>query len=147
MIEKEKVVCFLEYASTHRAARRKRCQINFADWLSYVSDGRFLVEAYCYIPIDPRNEHRLDREIEALWQAGYLVLTKPGNVIGRTYTCSFAVEMTMDILRVVHEVKPEIVVLATNDADFVPLILDLRKRGIRVEVAAFAGVTSGSCRN
>jgi hypothetical protein len=34
-------------------------------------------------------------------------------------------------------VKPDIIVLATGDADFVSLIQEVRKSGIRVEVAAF----------
>ena len=34
--------------------------------------------------------------------------------------------------------KPDIIVLASGDADFVPLIQEVRKSGVRVEVAAFA---------
>ena len=33
--------------------------------------------------------------------------------------------------------KPDIIVLATGDADFVTLIQEVRKSGVRVEVAAF----------
>jgi hypothetical protein len=60
-----------------------------------------------------------------------------GTIAGGTYTCHFDVEITMDILKVVYQVKPDIIVLATSDADFVSLIRDVRKSGIRVEVAAF----------
>jgi hypothetical protein len=34
-------------------------------------------------------------------------------------------------------VKPDIIALATSDSDFVPLIQEVRKAGIRVEVAGF----------
>ena len=43
----------------------------------------------------------------------------------------------MDLLKVIHQVKPDIVVLATGDADFVPLMQEVRRAGVRVEVAAF----------
>jgi uncharacterized LabA/DUF88 family protein len=136
-MEKEKVVFFLDYANINRTARAKRYQLDYHDLLGYVGDGRFLIDAYCYVPINPRNEHRLDRAIEDLWRAGYIVNTKRGTIAGGTYKCNFDVEITMDILKVIYQTKPDIIVLATGDADFVPLIQEVRKSGVRVEVAAF----------
>lgn len=136
-MEKETVVVFLDYANINRAAREKRYRLDYHHLLQYVGEGRFLVEAYCYIPINPRNEHRLDGAIEDLWRSGYLVSTKVGNIAGGTYKCNFDVEITMDMLRVAYQVKPDIIVLASGDADFVPLVQEVRKAGIRVEVAAF----------
>jgi len=136
-MEKETVVVFLDYANINRAAREKRYRLDYHHLLQYVGEGRFLIDAYCYVPINPRNEHRLDGAIEDLWRSGYLVTTKVGNIAGGTYKCNFDVEITMDVLRAVYQVKPDIIVLASGDADFVPLIQEVRKAGIRVEVAAF----------
>jgi uncharacterized LabA/DUF88 family protein len=136
-MEKEKVVFFLDYANINRAAREKRYRMDYADLLHYAGEHRFLVEAYCYVPINPRNEHRLDGEIEELWRSGYIVNTKLGTIAGGTYKCNFDVEIAMDVLRVVYQVKPDIIVLATGDSDFIPLIQEVRKAGARVEVAAF----------
>jgi uncharacterized LabA/DUF88 family protein len=136
-MEKEKVVFFLDYANINRAAREKRYRMDYADLLHYAGEHRFLVEAYCYVPINPRNEHRLDGEIEELWRSGYIVNTKLGTIAGGTYKCNFDVEIAMDVLRVVYQVKPDIIVLATGDSDFIPLIQEVRKAGVRVEVAAF----------
>lgn len=136
-MEKETVVVFLDYANINRAAREKRYRLDYHHLLQYVGEGRFLVEAYCYVPVNPRNEHRSDGTIEDLWRAGYLVSTKVGNIAGGTYKCNFDVEITMDMLRVLYQVKPDIIVLASGDADFVPLVQEVRKAGIRVEVAAF----------
>jgi hypothetical protein len=105
--------------------------------LQYVGEDRFLIDAHCYVPINPRNEHRLDREIEELWRSGYIVNTKVGTIAGGTYKCNFDVEITVDMLKVVYQVKPDIIVLATGDSDFVSLIQEVRKSGVRVEVAAF----------
>lgn len=140
-MEKEKVVFFVEYGAINRAAKEKRYDLDYYDLLQYIGEDRFLVDAYCYVPINPRNEHRLDGEIEELWRSGYIVTTKQGTAVGRSYTCNFAVEMTMDILKVVHQVKPDIIVLASSNPDFFSLIQDVRKSGIRVEVAAFEEAT------
>ena len=136
-MEKEKVVFFLDYANINRAAREKRYRLDYHDLLKYVGEERFLIDAHCYIPINPRNEHRLDREIQELWRSGYIVTTKVGTIAGGTYKCNFDVEITMDILKVVYQMKPDIIVLATGDSDFVSLIQEVRKSGVRVEVAAF----------
>jgi uncharacterized LabA/DUF88 family protein len=137
-MQKEKVVLFLDYANINRAVREKRYRLDYHDLLQYVGEDRFLVDAYCYVPINPRSEHRRDGEIEDLWRSGYIVTTKIGSIAGGTYKCNFDVEIAMDILKVVYQVKPDIIVLASGDADFVPLIQEVRKAGIRVEVAAFA---------
>jgi uncharacterized LabA/DUF88 family protein len=136
-MEKEKVVFFLDYANVNRAAREKRYRLDYQHLLHYVGEGRFLIDAHCYVPINPRNEHRLDGVIEDLWRSGYIVTTKLGTIAGGTYKCNFDVEIAMDVLRVVYQVKPDIIVLASGDADFVSLIQEVRKSGIRVEVAAF----------
>ena len=136
-MEKEKVVLFLDYANVNRGAREKRFRMDYQDLLEYVGEDRFLIDAHCYVPINPRNEHRLDGVIEDLWRSGYIVTTKRGTIAGGTYKCNFDVEITMDILKVVYQVKPDIIVLASGDSDFISLIQEVRKSGIRVEVAAF----------
>jgi uncharacterized LabA/DUF88 family protein len=45
-------------------------------------------------------------------------------------------------MRTAEIVQPDIIVLASGDKDFIPVILELRRRGIRVEVAAFAGINA-----
>src|SRR6266567_3858230 len=137
-MEKEKVVFFLDYANINRAAKEKRYRLDYCDLLQYMGEERFLIDAHCYVPINPRNEHRLDREIEELWRSGYIVTTKVGTIAGGTYKCNFDVEITMDMLKVVYQVKPDIIVLASGDSDFVSLIQEVRKSGVRVELAAFA---------
>ncbi|HZS79705.1 MAG TPA: NYN domain-containing protein [Ktedonobacteraceae bacterium] len=134
---KEKVVVFLDFANVNRASREKRLRLDYHHLLQYLGEGRFLVDAYAYVPVNPRNEHRSDGIIEALWRSGYIVTTKLGTIAGGTYKCNFDVEIAMDVQRVVYQVKPDILVLASGDSDFVPLIQEVRKAGVRVEVAAF----------
>jgi len=46
--------------------------------------------------------------------------------------------MAIDAVELSVEMRPDVVVLVTGDADFAHLALQLRRRGIRVEVASVA---------
>lgn len=138
----ERVVIFNDFANINAALQKFDLVPDYQELLDYLSEGRFLVEAQAYVPIDPRNPHARDREIDALWEAGWLVNTKLGAMAGDSYKCDFDVEITLDLMRTAEIVKPDIVVLISGDKDFIPVILELRKRGIRVEVAAIPGVNA-----
>ncbi len=133
----EKIVVFLDYANINRTALDCGYALDYGRLLAYLSEGRFLVEAYGYIPLNPRNPFARDGEIEALWSQGYLVHSKTGAIAGDTYKCNFDVEITLELMRVAQQVHPDIIVLASGDQDFLPVVLALREQGIRVEVAAF----------
>jgi uncharacterized LabA/DUF88 family protein len=133
----ERIVLFNDFANINSAFQFQGTRPDYADLLDYLGEGRFLIEAHAYVPIDPRNPHGRDRQIENLWQSGWLVHTKLGAIAGDSYKCDFDVEITLDLMRTAEIVKPDIIVLMSGDKDFVPVILELRKRGIRVEVAAF----------
>jgi uncharacterized LabA/DUF88 family protein len=65
-----------------------------------------------------------------------------GTPAGESYKCDFDVELTLEAMRAIELMRPDIVVLLCGDGDFVPLIMELRRRGIRAEVAAFLDNTS-----
>jgi uncharacterized LabA/DUF88 family protein len=133
----EKIVVFLDFANIDSAARDNGRMDDYGHLLSYLSEGRFLQEAYAYVPIDPRNEHGMDERIERLWADGFLVRSKIGTFAGISYKCNFDVEMTVDILRIAHVARPDIIVLCTGDSDLLPVVHELRCMGIRVEVASY----------
>lgn len=139
VLHPERVLVFQDFANTEAAAASHGAPLAQGPLLDYLVAGRQLVEAHCYVPIDPRRPQSRDREIEELWVDGYVVHTKVGTPAGPTYKCDFDVEIAMDVTRCAHEVRPDTVVLVSGDCDFVPLVLELRKRGVRVEVAAFEG--------
>lgn len=135
-----KVVVFLDYANINAASRQLNGNVDYGTLLNYLADeteDRTLQTAYAYVPIDPRQEHAKDTLIAELWQMGYIVKTKVGTIAGDSYKCDFAVEMTLDISRVAYNSAPDKIVLVSGDSDFIPIVLDMRNRGIRVEVAAF----------
>ncbi len=135
-----KVAVFLDYANVNAASLNLNCSVDYGELLNYLADeeeDRFLAVAYAYVPIDPRQEHAMDSKIDELWQQGYIVKSKVGAIAGESYKCDFDVEMTMDICRVVYESSPDVVVLVSGDKDFIPVVLEMRGKCVRVEVAAF----------
>ena len=135
-----KIAVFLDYANVNAAANYLNYHVNYGELLNYLAEEteqRILQVAYAYVPIDPRQEHAMDAKIEDLWQKGYIVKSKVGGFAGESYKCDFDVEITMDISRVVYESSPDVVVLVSGDKDFIPVVLEMRGKGVRVEVAAF----------
>jgi len=134
----EKIVTFLDYANTNAALMNLGVAPDYGHIGTYLGEGRFVVEQHAFVPIDPRNPHGRDGQINALWESGWLVHTKLGAFAGDSYKCDFDVEITLELMRTAEIVRPDIIVLISGDKDFVPVILELRRRGIRVEVAAIS---------
>lgn len=139
------VVVFLDFANVDASLHSLGRQLDPGELLRYLADeeeGRSLKTAFAYVPIDPRREHAMDETIADLWEAGYIVKPKVGTIAGDSYKCNLDVEMAMDIAKAAYESKPDIVVLVSGDSDFLPIVLELRSKGIRVEVAAFHAALS-----
>lgn len=133
----ERLIIFNDYANIEAAFGQLGVTLDEQALLDYLSEGRFLVEAHAFVPIDPRNPQARAAVIERLWQVGYLVHDKIGNLVGDGYRCNLDVEITLELMRTAEIANPDIIVLISGDKDFIPVILELRRRGIRVEVAAF----------
>jgi uncharacterized LabA/DUF88 family protein len=70
---------------------------------------------------------------------GFMVVTKDGSPAEEGhYKANVDVMMTIDAIELSVAMRPDIVILVTGDADFSYLALQLRRRGIRVEVASVA---------
>lgn len=138
----ETVLLFVDFANINASAEKSGRHIDYGHLLNYLTANRRLLDAYCYVPINPRNLTGRDRIIDDLWTEGYLVRKKVGNIAGESYKCDFDVEIAMDMVRAAIDVQPDIVVLASGDCDFVPVIMELRRRGIRTEVAGFLDTSS-----
>ena len=54
--------------------------------------------------------------------------------------------MTLDIAKVAYDINPDIIVLISGDSDFIPVVLEMRNKGIRVEVASFGNSMSSLLR-
>lgn len=136
-----KTAVFVDHANLSVCARNRGLEVDYyhlKDYLAQEREGRMPLETFCYVAIDPRNEHRLDREIRRMQEDGWLIKTKRGAPRPEGgFKCNVDVEMAIDMVAFAFDAKPDIVVMVTGDQDFAAVVRKLRERGIRVEVAAF----------
>ena len=132
----ERVLVFLDFANID-AGGRSYADVHYGDLLSYLAEGRFLVEAYAYVPIDPRQVEARRGLVHHLQENGWMVFEKLGKIAGNTYKSNVDVEMCIDIMRSAQQIHPDILVICSGDGDFLPVVRELRRMGIRTEVASF----------
>ena len=91
------------------------------------------------IPVWQEERDKKNKFMHWLRSNGFMVVTKDGAPAeeGR-YKANVDVMMAIDALELSVEMRPDIVILVTGDADFAYLATKLRRRGIRVEVASVA---------
>ncbi|MSR32673.1 MAG: NYN domain-containing protein [Gemmataceae bacterium] len=78
---------------------------------------------------------------------GFMVMTRDGAPSGDGYyKASVDLLMAIEGLELCDNIKPSLVVLVTADPDFAHLSLTLRRRGIRVELAAIEQNVSSDLR-
>jgi len=143
-----KVLVFVDESnvvSSVRALGRKLDWLKLRDHLANAAEPRELIEMVIYVGLPPPlPEWQIERDkknkfLHWLRSNGFLVVVKEGSPgDGKHYKANVDVLMAIDAVELSVEIRPEVVVLVTGDADFAHLALQLRRRGIRVEVAATA---------
>jgi len=131
--------------SSVRTAGRGLDWLKLRDFLAGSNSGRDLIEMVVYaglpptIPIWQEERDKKNKFIQWLRANGFMVVTKDGSPAeeGR-YKANVDVMMAIDALELSVEMRPDVVILVTGDADFAYLATKLRRRGIRVEVASVA---------
>src|SRR5881296_144028 len=129
--------------SSVRTAGRGLDWLKLRDFLGGPDTGRELIEMVVYaglppaIPIWQEERDKKNKFMHWLRSNGFMVVTKDGSPAeeGR-YKANVAVMMAIDALELSVEMRPDVVILVTGDADFAYLATKLRRRGIRVEVAS-----------
>lgn len=127
-------------------AKRSLDWIQLRDFLCDEAQGRTLIEMVVYIGLPPAmpvwqaERDRKNKFIHWLRSHGMLVVTKDGSPAEEGhYKSNVDVMMAIDAVELSAAMRPDLVVLVTGDADFAYLALQLRRRGIRVEVASVSG--------
>src|SRR5438270_12179129 len=131
--------------SSVRTAGRGLDWIKLREFLAGPNTGRELIEMVVYaglpptIPIWQEERDKKNKFMQWLRSNGFMVVTKDGSPAeeGR-YKANVDVMMAIDALELSVEMRPDVVILVTGDADFAYLVVKLRRRGIRVEVASVA---------
>jgi uncharacterized LabA/DUF88 family protein len=131
--------------SSVRTAGRGLDWLKLREFLAGPSTGRELIEMVVYaglppaIPVWQEERDKKNKFMHWLRSNGFMVVTKDGSPAeeGR-YKANVDVMMAIDALELSVEMRPDVVILVTGDADFAYLAIKLRRRGIRVEVASVA---------
>jgi uncharacterized LabA/DUF88 family protein len=91
------------------------------------------------IPTWQEERDRKNKFVHWLRSNGFMVVTKDGaSAEEGHYKANVDVMMAIDAIELSIEIRPDVVVLVTGDADFAYLAIKLRRHGIRVEVASVA---------
>src|SRR5688500_580274 len=117
------------------------------DWVKLreqLSRGRQVLEMFVYAGLPPTTpewtEFRAKRERFLHWleAEGFYVVRKQGRPTSpQAYKANVDLMMAVEATELAIELRPETIILVTGDGDFGFLACKLRRRGIRVEVAAF----------
>jgi uncharacterized LabA/DUF88 family protein len=140
--------------SSVRTAGRGLDWLKLREFLAGPDTGRELVEMVVYaglppaIPIWQEERDKKNKFMHWLRSNGFMVVTKDGSPAEEGhYKANIDVMMAIDALELSVEMRPDVVILVTGDADFAYLALQLRRRGIRVEVASVAANLGGTLKS
>ena len=132
-------------SSSVRTAGRGLDWLKLRDFLVEPNTGRDLIEMVVYAGLPPaipawqEERDRKNKFVHWLRSNGFIVVTKDGaSAEEGHYKANVDVMMAIDALELSIEMRPDVVILVTGDADFAYLAIKLRRHGIRVEVASVA---------
>src|SRR5437667_6896420 len=129
--------------SSVRTAGRGLDWLKLRNFLAGPNTGRDLIEMVVYAGLPPAiptwqdERDKKNKFVHWLRSNGFMVVTKDGAPAeeGR-YKANVDVMMAIDALELSIEMRPDVVILVTGDADFAYLAIKLRRHGIPVEVAS-----------
>src|SRR3984893_8590649 len=131
--------------SSGRTAGRGLDWWKLRDFLAGPGTGRDLIEMVVYAGLPPaipawqEERDKKNKFMHWLRSNGFLVVTKDGSPAEEGhYKANVDVMMAIDAVELSLEMRPDVVILVTGDADFAYLAIKLRRHGIRVEVASVA---------
>src|ERR1051326_6683727 len=132
-------------SSSVRTAGRGLDWLKLRDFLAGTNTGRDLIEMVVYAGLPPaiptwqEERDRKNKFVHWLRSNGFMEVTKDGAPADEgLYKAKVGLMMAIDALELSIEIRPDVVILVTGDADFAYLAIKLRRHGIRVEVASVA---------
>src|SRR5436305_9370449 len=140
--------------SSVRTAGRGLDWLKLRDFLGGPNSGRDLIEMVVYAGLPPAiptwqdERDKKNKFVHWLRSNGFMVVTKAGAPAEEGhYKANVDVMMAIDALELSIEIRPDVVILVTGDADFAYLATKLRRHGIRVEVASVAANLGNTLRS
>src|SRR5262245_11442547 len=132
-------------SSSVRTAGRGLDWLKLRDFLAGPNTGRDLIEMVVYAGLPPaistwqEERDRKNKFVHCLRSNGCMAVVKDGAYAAEGHHKANVDEMVaIDARELSMEMRPDVVILVTGDADFAYLAIKLRRHGIRVEVASVA---------
>ncbi|MDP3762977.1 MAG: NYN domain-containing protein [bacterium] len=140
----QRVAVFIDAQNMYHSARSLfGGRLNFKELLKQAVYGRQLVRAFGYVIRTKTGEEK--PFIDALLNLGIETREKDlQEFFGGAKKADWDVGIAVDAIRTAGKV--DVIVLASGDGDFIPLVEFLRNRGCRVEVMAFGPSASGKLK-
>ncbi len=139
------VLVFVDESNVTSSAKSSNRKLDWLKLRDFLVKQRELIEMVVYAGLPPAmTEWQAERDkknkfLHWLRSNGFLVMTKEGSPAENGhYKANVDVLMAIDAVELSAAMQPDVVVLVTGDADFAHLALQMRRRGIRVEVASLA---------
>ena len=141
----QRVLIFVDESNVTSSAKAAGRKLDWLKLRDHLVRGRSLVEMVVYAGLPPAmpewqpERDRKNKFLHWLRSNGFLVVTKDGSPGAEShYKANVDVMMAIDAVELTMDIRPDVVVLVTGDADFAHLALQLRRRGVRVEAASAA---------
>ncbi|HYR59098.1 MAG TPA: NYN domain-containing protein [Chthoniobacteraceae bacterium] len=138
-----RILVFVDESNVTSSAKSLNRKLDWLKLRDYLVKERELIEMVVYAGLPPAMpEWQAERDKKSkflhwLRSHGFLVVTKDGSPADEShYKANVDVLMAIDAVELTVQMQPDVVILVTGDADFAHLALQLRRRGIRVEVAS-----------
>ena len=140
-----RVLIFVDESNVTSSAKASNRKLDWIKLRDFLIGERALLEMVVYAGLPPAmtewqaERDRKNKFLHWLRSHGFLVVTKEGAPADEAhYKANVDVLMAIDAVELTTAMAPDVIVLVTGDADFAPLALQLRRRGIRVEAASLA---------
>lgn len=141
MLKDQRIGVLVDVQNLYYSARNlHNKRVNFQELLKEMVQGRKLIRALAYVI---RTEELKEKTFfEALEKIGYEIKAKDLQIfVGGHKKGDWDVGIAMDAIELAP--KLDVIVLASGDGDFIPLVEHLKRAfGCKVEIAAFGKSTS-----
>lgn len=142
--KEQRVAVFIDVQNLYHSAKNLyRARVNFREVLKAAIAGRKIIRAFAYVVRTKTGEEK--PFFEALSKMGIEMRIKDlQEFYDGMKKADWDVGLVIDAVRMAPNV--DVIVLASGDGDFCPLVEYLKNQGKRVEVIAFGKTTSSRLR-
>ena len=141
----QRVLVFVDESNITTASKTANRKLDWSKLRDFLVRERELIEMVVYAGLPPAmpdwqaERDKKNKFLHWLRSHGFMVVSKDGSPVdAEHYKANVDVLMAIDAVELSVEIRPDVVILVTGDTDFAHLALQLRRRGIRVEVASTA---------